>query len=112
MTAPNSDYVEPQLRVSPTMARVVKVFLAEPSRPRYGYEMLQEAQLPTGTVYPILAGLTRLGWLAASWETVDPSLAGRPKRKLYRLTPYGHEQALNTLSSMADIYTVTKGGRS
>ncbi len=43
-----------------------------------------------GTLYKALARMTEAGLLDANWE--DPALAeaaGRPRRKLYRVTPEG-----------------------
>lgn len=45
--------------------------------------------LPSGTVFPILARFERLGWLQSGWEELDPSQAGRPRRRYYRFTDSG-----------------------
>ena len=68
---------------------VLGVFLAEPERALYGYELSDEAGLPTGTIHPILARLEGFGWLESRWEEVDPSEAGRPARRYYTLTGEG-----------------------
>lgn len=60
--------------------------------PRHGYAVAEELRrrsgdaldLPTGTLYPALRRLERLGWLDGSWETVN----GR-RRRVYRLTRSG-----------------------
>jgi PadR family transcriptional regulator, regulatory protein PadR len=47
-----------------------------------------------GTLYKALARLERAGLLASCWE--DPALAGaegRPRRRLYRVTPAGARSA-------------------
>ncbi len=74
-------------RLSPQAARVVRLLADEPTRWRYGYEMLDLLGLKSGSLYPILMRLADRGLLEARWETdVSP---GRPPRHLYRLTPDG-----------------------
>lgn len=62
------------------------------SRPLHGYAIIEalrehsagHVDLPTGTVYPALRRLERLGYLDSQWSTVS----GR-KRRTYQLTPAG-----------------------
>ena len=53
----------------------------------------KRGHLASGTLYPILLRLESAGWLASRWESVDPSEAGRPRRRLYRITPGGLRRA-------------------
>ena len=61
-------------------------------RPLHGYAIIEalrersggEVDLPTGTVYPALRRLERLGYLNGQWSTVS----GR-KRRTYQLTAAG-----------------------
>ncbi|MBM7774906.1 DNA-binding PadR family transcriptional regulator [Actinokineospora baliensis] len=66
---------------------VLRELMADPTRERYGLELCAAAGLPSGTIHPILARLERVGWLRSSWEDVDPSAQGRPRRRYYRLDP-------------------------
>ena len=70
------------------MVRVLQALAAEPARWRYGYDLGQEVQLRSGSLYPILVRLADRGLLEASWEPGPP---GRPPRHLYRLTAAGAE---------------------
>jgi PadR family transcriptional regulator len=57
---------------------------------RYGFDVIAHTGLPSGTVYPALATLTRKGLAKARWE--DDSVARsdrRPRRKYYAVTPAG-----------------------
>ena len=83
---------------APTRA-VLDVFLGDPDVPRYGLEIGSHAVLPSGTVHPILARLEGLGWLESGWEDVDPSVAGRPRRRFYRLTAAGASGAQAALAA-------------
>lgn len=67
-------------------ARVIRVFLDDPARPRYGLELMKATNMASGTLYPILARLEGAGWLAAEKEGVDPHVAGRPARMHYTIT--------------------------
>jgi len=78
--------------------RVLEALLADPSAELYGIEIGDAAHLPSGTVHPILARLEGLGWIESRWEDVDPSTAGRPARRYYRLTADGVAEAKASLA--------------
>ena len=78
---------------------VLRALLAEPDAQRYGLQLCAETGLPAGTIYPIVARLEQLGWVHSSWE--DPRehvAAGRPRRRYYRLTEEGAQQARDSLA--------------
>jgi DNA-binding PadR family transcriptional regulator len=62
------------------------------NEPLHGYAIIEALQersggaltVPTGTVYPALRRLERIGYLTSEWATV-----GGRKRRTYRLTPGG-----------------------
>lgn len=72
---------------------VLRAMLAEPAREMYGLEICKTAELPSGTIHPVLARLERCGWLESCWENIDPAEEGRPRRRYYRLSPEGAERA-------------------
>jgi DNA-binding PadR family transcriptional regulator len=72
---------------------VLRVFVEDPSSPRYGLEVARSAGVKSGTLYPILDRLEGAGWLVGEWETIDPKVEGRPRRKTYRLTADGAQAA-------------------
>jgi PadR family transcriptional regulator PadR len=58
---------------------------------RYGFDILDATELPSGTVYPILRRLEREALVSAHWE--DAAIAHaeqRPPRRYYELTPLGN----------------------
>ena len=59
----------------------------------YGLQICRAAELPSGTIHPILARLEGIDWLESRWEEADPRHEGRPRRRYYRLTPDGAERA-------------------
>jgi DNA-binding IclR family transcriptional regulator len=81
------------IRISLQTLRVLDAFLEDPTRPLAGADVHKRSGLASGTLYPILLRLEAAGWLASRWETVDPSSVGRPRRRLYRLTPGGLSRA-------------------
>jgi PadR family transcriptional regulator, regulatory protein PadR len=78
--------------------RVLEALLTGQADGLYGAAIGAEAHLPSGTVHPILARLEGLGWVASRWEDIDPSQAGRPARRYYRLTGEGRDHARAALA--------------
>jgi DNA-binding PadR family transcriptional regulator len=76
-------------RITLPLLRILQQFLADPTHPRYGLDIVRDTGLKSGTVYPILKRLTSIGWLEAIWEDIDPSESHRPRRRYYSLTPAG-----------------------
>lgn len=57
---------------------------------RYGFDVIEHTGLPSGTVYPALATLTRRGLAKSRWEDSKEARAGaRPRRRYYALTSPG-----------------------
>ena len=57
---------------------------------RYGFDVIDQTGLPSGTVYPALATLTRKKLVTARWEDEDVAQAeGRPRRRYYEVTRQG-----------------------
>lgn len=54
-----------------------------------GVSIAKETRLATGTLYPILMRLERVGWLRSRWEEEAPQALGRPRRRFYQVTPLG-----------------------
>lgn len=90
------------IRITVATARLLRAFLDDASQPRYGYDLMQETGFPSGKLYPILARLRNAGWLARKLEDIDPVMAGRPARWMYRLTSRGAEQARYELAVLSE----------
>jgi DNA-binding PadR family transcriptional regulator len=89
------------MRLTLQVQLVLRALLDDPDRELYGLEFVDGTGLPPGTIYPILARLEGAGWIASRWEDVDQHEAGRPRRRYYRLTPDGTEQARDGLATVA-----------
>ncbi|MFI6290264.1 PadR family transcriptional regulator [Nonomuraea sp. NPDC050790] len=80
--------------------------------PLHGYAIIEALQersggalsVPTGTVYPALRKLERVGFLVSEWATV-----GGRKRRTYRLTDSGRRQLEGERSAWRE-FTATISG--
>lgn len=54
---------------------------------RHGYDIATQADIKSGTLYPLLMRLEAQGQLEAVWQ--ESPTPGRPPRHAYRLTPAG-----------------------
>ena len=58
----------------------------------YGFDIMDETGLPSGTVYPALRRMERDTLISSEWESEKKAAAGqRPPRKYYRITRAGSE---------------------
>ncbi len=80
--------------------KVLGLMLQDPTADYYGLDLSQRAGLLTGTVYPLLQRLEERGWMESHREDVDPGAAGRPARRLYRLTGLGEREARRELAEI------------
>jgi DNA-binding PadR family transcriptional regulator len=90
-----------EVRLTTTVASVLKIFLEDVSVPRYGFELMKQARLQSGTLYPILARLEAAGWIEGRPENIEPSREGRPARRLYVLTANGATVARQSLAELS-----------
>ena len=66
---------------------------------QYGFDVIDQTGLPSGTVYPALSRLERDGLVKSAWENQqDAHAEGRPARRYYTLTATG-SKALNDAAS-------------
>lgn len=76
------------MKLTGPLERVLRAFLSDVSAHRYGYDLMKDARLPSGTLYPMLARLEDQGLVTSQWES-RPDVSGRPARKYYQLTGEG-----------------------
>jgi PadR family transcriptional regulator PadR len=89
------------VRMSFQTLKVLEAFLESPTRERSGADVHKRSGLASGTLYPILLRLESAGWLVSRWETIDPSAAGRPRKRLYRLTASGLSRSSEVFASFS-----------
>ena len=66
-----------------------------------GADIMKAARISSGTLYPILLRLERVGVLTSRWEVERPQDLGRPRRRLYRITSSGVQLAQDALSELS-----------
>ena len=76
-------------RPSPATLKILNSLAAAPQG-LHGYAVMQASSLASGTLYPILKRLSDRGWLEKNWEAGE-DISG-PPRRIYTLTPLGHQQ--------------------
>jgi PadR family transcriptional regulator, regulatory protein PadR len=80
----------------------------------YGFSVMEETGLPSGTVYPALRRLERDGLIRSQWEAQLLADAGqRPPRKYYRITRTGKatlEASQKRYLLLARLFPVHAGG--
>jgi PadR family transcriptional regulator PadR len=88
------------VRMTITVAAILRIFLDDITQPRYGYELMRATGYPSGKLYPVLARLERAGWLIKEFEDIDPTAEGRPARRLYRLSAEAVPAARSELAAL------------
>jgi PadR family transcriptional regulator PadR len=89
------------MKMTLTTQRVLHALLDSPTDEHYGLEIMRATGLKSGSLYPILGRLEDAGWIEGRWEVIDEAAEGRPRRRLYRLTPDGVVGARATLVETA-----------
>jgi DNA-binding PadR family transcriptional regulator len=99
------------LELTPKMAEVVKVFLEDPAKGRYGYELMRLTGMSSSYLYPTLAKLEKAGLLTAGKEDIDPHAAGRPPRRVYWISGAAVAVARGQLAALSERYRPPKPAR-
>jgi PadR family transcriptional regulator PadR len=87
-----------KIRMSGPTLKILKFMYENPQEGRSGAEISKATKVGSGTMYPLLQRLEIANWIAGEWENIDPSDAGRPKRRFYKLTPAGQVGARDALA--------------
>jgi PadR family transcriptional regulator, regulatory protein PadR len=93
--------------VKPLSLSALAVLGAVSRSVRYGFDIMDTTDLPSGTVYPVLGRLERDGYVRSKWES--PTIAQRekrPPRRYYEITASGSR----ALADSVEHYR-TLGGR-
>jgi PadR family transcriptional regulator PadR len=88
------------IRLTERGLRVLRFMIEQPRASHSGAEIAKATKVGSGTLYPLLARLEVAGWFTSQWEDVDPHEAGRPRRRLYKLTGVGQRRARKALSGL------------
>jgi DNA-binding PadR family transcriptional regulator len=93
----------------PLSPAAVAVLQAIAAGARHGFDIMDTAALPSGTVYPILGRLERAGFVRSRWESATiAQREKRPPRRYYEISAAG-TQALAL--SVEHYRRLGRGGR-
>lgn len=92
------------IRMTGPVLKVLAMLVEAYPRQISGSDVFNKTKMFSGTLYPIFARLLEAGWVESEWEDVNPTDAGRPRRRLYRLTSSGLGMAK---LEIANIHAVT-----
>ena len=84
-----------RIRLSKQTLHILDALLVRPGQWHHGYAISKATGIASGTLYPVLMRLDKLGWLETRWE--EARVPGRPPRHQYRLSPDGREWATEEL---------------
>lgn len=74
---------------------------------RHGFQIMEVTGLPSGTVYPVLRRLEREAAVESEWEAEEQARdAGRPARRVYRLTESGQQVAERARQRLANTQKI------
>jgi DNA-binding PadR family transcriptional regulator len=68
-----------------------------------GADLMRLCGLAAGSLYPILYAFERHKLLESKWESERPHDLGRPRRRLYRITPLGIRRATEAGINLAPL---------
>jgi DNA-binding PadR family transcriptional regulator len=68
---------------------------------RYGFDIMDRTELPSGTVYPALSRLERDGLVRSHWEDLEKAHGDRrPPRRYYQITAHGTRALTGALARL------------
>ena len=71
---------------------------------RFGFDIMDETGLKSGSVYRALSRLETLQLVESSWEDAEEALREkRPRRRYYRLTARGSEELSSARAQLLDF---------
>jgi DNA-binding PadR family transcriptional regulator len=92
--------VRAKQRITRQTETIIAKLMSDPTVELSGADIERATKIKKGTVYPAFARMTGYGWVSWRWEDIDPKAAGRPRKRLYKLTGEG-ERAARTIASEA-----------
>ena len=88
------------IRLSGPTLLTLKIFVEHPKKGHSGADISKATGIGSGTLYPLLARLQQAEWLKSEWENINPSEEGRPRRRLYKITGLGQNNARKALAEL------------
>lgn len=78
---------------------------------RYGFDVIEQTGLTSGTVYPALERLERRGFARSRWEDAEVAhREKRPPRRYFEITDEGKRELIGALDRYKALAPVTIDG--
>jgi DNA-binding PadR family transcriptional regulator len=90
------------VRLTHQSLKVLALFIEDRKVAMSGADLIKRLNLASGTVYPILMRFEQAGILTSDWEEGKAKHLGRPRKRLYRITPDGVTYAARVLRDLRD----------
>lgn len=90
-------------RITAHALRVMGAIMNASSGEMSGVDISKQSGMMSGTMYPLLLRLEDAGLLRSRWETDDPHVLGRPRRRYYSVTGLGATRARAAAKEMAAV---------
>ena len=98
-------------RKKPLPVGAVMILHALARGAEYGFDIIEETGLTSGTVYPTLDRLEREGFARSSWEDAEVAhREKRPPRRYFAITASGKEELIGALHRYKALAPVTIDG--
>lgn len=89
-----NENIKPAPKIGKVVLQLLLFFLTA-GKSAAGADIIRSIGISSGALYPALRRLEKAGWLISQWEEEeDPSVLGRPRRRLYALTEVGRLHAI------------------
>jgi DNA-binding PadR family transcriptional regulator len=88
-------------RITSQTEDILAMFMSDPEAELSAAEIEIATKIKKGTVYPAMTRMTRFKWVEWRWEEIDPKVAGRPRKRFYKLTGQGERAAREIASEAA-----------
>lgn len=91
------------MRISNQGVKVLLTMLSDLRREWSGSEIGATTKVLSGTLYPLLLRFETSGLVISRWEDICPREAGRPRRRLYKLSGEGVAKAQEIASELRQL---------
>lgn len=90
------------VRKTNALVRIAVALMSDPLSQHWGYQVMTQAHVRSGVLYPIFQRMLDENWLTDGWEDPATIEKKRPPRRYYELTDKGRRE-LGAILNDADV---------